>query len=191
MVSNQHYIHRCRKKGWYVSLTPFFSVSFSIAIFSLPLTQPYKCTAGRGREGGGWNSLGLGDEKSVAEEEEMSLLGLQASLQLGLGVTQEEAAGTLGQEGLDQGTRLRADRDQAALPVGQDEGGGGRHWAQMHWICNILFPFIPHPSLKTFSSNNKKCVYTRVLELINIFPLIILQRNYLALIETVYFYFFT
>lgn len=52
----------------------------------------------------------------------MSLLGLQAGLQLGLGVTQEEASGTLGQEGLDQGTGLRADRDQAALPVGQEEG---------------------------------------------------------------------
>lgn len=52
----------------------------------------------------------------------MSLLGLQAGLQLGLSVTQEEAAGTLGQEGLDQGTGLWADRDQAALPAGQEEG---------------------------------------------------------------------
>lgn len=69
-----------------------------------------------------FDSLGLGDEKRVAEEEEVSLLGLQASLQLGAGVTQEEAAGTLGQEGLDQGTGLGADRDQAALPVGQEEG---------------------------------------------------------------------
>lgn len=73
--------------------------------------------------GAGWrrDSLGLGDEESVAEEEEVSLLGLQASLELGLGVTQEDAARTLGQEGLDQGAGLRADRDQAALPVGQEE----------------------------------------------------------------------
>lgn len=69
------------------------------------------------------DSLGLGDEESVAEEEEVSLLGLQARLQLGLGVAQEVAAGTLGQEGLDQGTGLWADRDQAALPVGPRGGG--------------------------------------------------------------------
>lgn len=52
----------------------------------------------------GRDSLGLGDEQRVGEEEEMSLLGLQARLQLGLGVSQEETAGILGQEGLDQGT---------------------------------------------------------------------------------------
>lgn len=69
------------------------------------------------------NSLGLGDEQRVGEEEEMSLLGLQARLQLCLGVTQEEATRTLGQEGLDQGTGLWADGCQAAFSVGhkQDE----------------------------------------------------------------------
>lgn len=50
----------------------------------------------------------------------MSLLRLQARLQLRLGVAQEQAARTLGQEGLDEGTRLGADWRQAAFP----EGGG-------------------------------------------------------------------
>lgn len=67
----------------------------------------------------GGNSLGLGDEQCVGEEEEMSVLGLQARLQLRLGVTQEEATRTLGQEGLDQGTGLWADWHQAAFSVGQ------------------------------------------------------------------------
>lgn len=65
------------------------------------------------------NLLGLGDEQRVREEEEVSLLDLKAGLELRLGVTQEQAAGTLGQEGLDEGTRLRAHWRQAAFPEGQ------------------------------------------------------------------------
>lgn len=64
--------------------------------------------------------LGLGDEQRVRENEEMSLLRLQARLQLRLGVAQEQAAWTLGQETLDQGTGLRADWRQAAFPGGKN-----------------------------------------------------------------------
>lgn len=65
--------------------------------------------------------LGLGDEQRVRENEEMSLLRLQARLQLRLGVAQEQAAWTLGQETLDQGTGLRADWRQAAFPEGRTQ----------------------------------------------------------------------
>lgn len=51
----------------------------------------------------------------------MSLLGLQARLQLRLGVNQEEATGTLGQEGLDEGTGLWADWRQAAFSAKQKQ----------------------------------------------------------------------
>lgn len=69
----------------YVSLSPF-SVSLS-------LTQPHKHTPLRPlchftRRAAG-SLLGLGDEQRVGEEEEVSVLRLQASLQLCLGVTQE------------------------------------------------------------------------------------------------------
>lgn len=67
------------------------------------------------------NLLGLGDEQCVSEEEEVSLLGLKACLQLRLGVTQEHTAWTLSQEGLDKGTRLWADWRQAAFPWGQNQ----------------------------------------------------------------------
>lgn len=90
------------------------SISHLIATRTTPHTDSHSTTGG--------DSLGLGDEQRVGEEEEMSLLGLQARLQLGLGVTQEETAGILGQEGLDEGTWLRADGCQAALPAGQEQG---------------------------------------------------------------------
>lgn len=50
------------------------------------------------------HSLGLGDQEGVIKEEEVSLLGLQACLQLRLGVTQEKTGWTLGEEGLDERT---------------------------------------------------------------------------------------
>lgn len=78
------------------------SISHLIVTHTTPHTDSHSTTP-VGEMGGG-NSLGLGDEQRVGEEEEMSLLGLQARLQLGLGVTQEETAGILGQEGLDEGT---------------------------------------------------------------------------------------
>lgn len=48
--------------------------------------------------------LGLGDQEGVIKEEEVSLLGLQACLQLCLGVIQEQTGWTLGEEGLDEWT---------------------------------------------------------------------------------------
>lgn len=48
--------------------------------------------------------LGLSDEQCVREEKEMSFLGLEAGLQLRLGVTQKQTAWTLSQEGLDKRT---------------------------------------------------------------------------------------
>lgn len=50
------------------------------------------------------NLLGLGDQEGVIKEEEVSLLGLQACLQLCLGVIQEQTGWTLGEEGLDEWT---------------------------------------------------------------------------------------
>lgn len=78
----------------------------------------------RRRTHGRTHSLCLGDQQRVAEEEEVSVLRLQARLQLRLRVTQEEAAWTLGQEGLHQGTGLRLDWREAAFP------GGARGGAQ-------------------------------------------------------------
>lgn len=46
--------------------------------------------------------LGLGDQEGVVEEEEVPVLGLQARLQLHLGVTQEQTGRALGEEGLDE-----------------------------------------------------------------------------------------
>lgn len=62
------------------------------------------------------NLLGLGDQEGVIKEEEVSVLGLQACLQLHLGVTQEQTGWALGEEGLDQRARLWADWCQAAFP---------------------------------------------------------------------------
>lgn len=67
------------------------------------------------------NSLGLGDEQCVGEQEEVSVLGLQACLQLCLSMAQELTAWTLSQEGLDKGTGLGADWCQAAFPGGQNQ----------------------------------------------------------------------
>lgn len=68
------------------------------------------------------HSLGLSDKQRVIEEEEVSVLGLQARLQLCLGVTQEQASRAFSQEGLDQGAGLWADWYQAAFPGGQRQG---------------------------------------------------------------------
>lgn len=48
--------------------------------------------------------LGLGHQEGVIKEEEVSLLGLQARLQLRMGVAQEKTGWTLGEEGLDERT---------------------------------------------------------------------------------------
>lgn len=48
--------------------------------------------------------LGLGHQEGVIKEEEVSLLGLQARLQLCMGVAQEKTGWTLGEEGLDERT---------------------------------------------------------------------------------------
>lgn len=68
----------------------------------------------------------------------MSLLRLQPCLQLGLGMTQEQAARTCGQEGLDQGTRLWADRRQAAFPGEQSRDTGSKTaWIPKGEICGL------------------------------------------------------
>lgn len=96
----------------------FLFLSLSLFPVEFTATQTFTPTFSLKTRRGG-NSLGLGDEQRVGEEEEMPLLGLQARLQLRLGVAQEEATRTLGQEGLDQGTGLWADWRQAAFSVGQ------------------------------------------------------------------------
>lgn len=70
--------------------------------FSRLILIPTRKHVPEGRRRG--DSLGLGHQEGVIKEEEVSLLGLQACLQLCLGVTQEKTGWTLGKEGLDQGT---------------------------------------------------------------------------------------
>lgn len=96
----------------YVSLSPFpFPASFS-PINRINIHPP---DAPKG------HSLGLGDEECVGEEEEVSLLALQARLQLRLGMTQKLTAWTFDQEGLDEGARLRDDWSHAAFPRTQKQ----------------------------------------------------------------------
>lgn len=63
------------------------------------------------------NLLGFGDQQCVVEKEEVSLLSLQAGLQLCLGVAQKQASRAFSQEGLDEWTGLWADRYQAGFSV--------------------------------------------------------------------------
>lgn len=106
-----------------LTLTVFFSLPLLFLVYVWPSLFPPSpqefsdCHFTRHARG---RLLGLGDEQRVRENEEMSLLRLQARLQLRLGVAQEQAAWTLGQETLDQGTGLRADWRQAAFPGGKN-----------------------------------------------------------------------
>lgn len=60
-------------------------------------------------------SLGLGNNQKVCEEEKVSLLGLQARLQLHVAV--EEERPVVAHERLHKGTCLGADRGEAAFPA--------------------------------------------------------------------------
>lgn len=78
-------------------LRSLFPVCISRLIL-IPTRKHIPSPPGRG------SLLGLGDQEGVIKEEEVSLLGLQACLQLGRGVTQEKTGWTLGEEGLDERT---------------------------------------------------------------------------------------
>lgn len=73
-------------------------------------------------------SLGLGNNQKVCEEEEVSLLGLQACLQLHVAIKEESPVVT--HEGLHKGTCLWADGGEAAFPAKGNRGNKGTLFIQ-------------------------------------------------------------
>lgn len=74
-------------------------------------------------------SLGLGNNQKVCEEEEVSLLGLQACLQLHVAIKEERPV--VAHEGLHKGTCLWADGGEAAFPANGNRGNKGNQLTQM------------------------------------------------------------